>query len=89
MKAERPCWEHTDYARSVLTPDHFIRLLYIAGLAAGANRPLDLLVHGYAFGSISMAAYTLDTTCHMEGAETRPAAGLPDPEVIAPDDTNA
>ena len=80
--------EHADYARSAPTPDHFIPLLYIAGLAGAANRPLELLVDGYAYGSISMAAYTLDAKCPTETADTRPAAGLPDPAVIPPVDTN-
>jgi 4,5-DOPA dioxygenase extradiol len=52
--------DHGDYARSAPTPDHFIPLLYVAGLASAANRPLELLVDGYAYGSLSMAVYTLD-----------------------------
>lgn len=80
--------EHADYARSAPTPDHFIPLLYIAGLAASANRPLDLLVGGYAFGSLSMASYTLDMNCPPEQDETRPSAGLPDPAVIPAHNTN-
>lgn len=80
--------EHADYARSAPTPDHFIPLLYIAGLAASANRPLDVLVDGYAFGSLSMASYTLDAECPTEEDETRPSAGLPDPAVIPADNTN-
>jgi 4,5-DOPA dioxygenase extradiol len=80
--------EHSDYARSAPTPDHFIPLLYIAGLAASANRPLDLLVDGYAFGSLSMATYTLDAQCLTEHDETRPSAGLPDPAVVPAHNTN-
>jgi 4,5-DOPA dioxygenase extradiol len=78
---------HDDYAQSAPTPDHFIPLLYVAGLAAAANRPLDLLVDGYAFGSLSMAAYTLDANCPAQ-TDTRPSAGLPDPSVVPAEDTN-
>jgi 4,5-DOPA dioxygenase extradiol len=79
---------HADYARSAPTPDHFIPLLYVAGLAVAANRPLEPLVDGYAYGSLSMAAYTLDAKRPAEAADTRPAAGLPDPAVVPPADTN-
>jgi 4,5-DOPA dioxygenase extradiol len=78
---------HPDYERSSPTPDHFIPLLYIAGLASASNRSLDVLVDGYAFGSLSMAAYTLDAKCPTED-DPRPSAGLPDPAVIAPEDAN-
>jgi len=80
--------EHADYARSAPTPEHFVPLLYVAGLAGAANRPLELLVDGYAYGSLSMAAYTLDAKCPTDAADTRPAAGLPDPAVMPPADTN-
>jgi len=46
-----------------------------------------VLVDGYAFGSISMAAYTLDAKCPTE-KDARPSAGLPDPALVAPEDTN-
>lgn len=80
--------EHPDWARAVPTPDHFLPLLYIAGLAHAANRPLEVLVDGYAYGSLSMAAYTLDAAPAGGRRDTAPAAGIPDPRVTPGEDTN-
>jgi 4,5-DOPA dioxygenase extradiol len=51
--------EHEHFALAVPTPDHFIPLLYLAGLASASGEKAQILVDGYAMGSLSMACYTL------------------------------
>jgi len=64
LMAERPgdaasLTELADYHASAPTPEHFLPLLYIAGMAAEANLDAQAFVPGYAFGSISMTSYTV------------------------------
>ena len=76
---------HPDYRRAAPTPDHFIPLLYVAGVAAAAGRPADVLVDGYAYGSISMTAYTVDARCDLAPAGP---AGTPDPPDVPAENSN-
>ena len=76
--------DHPDYARAVPTPDHFIPLLYIAGIAAESGEPLEPFLKGYAMGSLSMTCYAAgaDLSC----VEAEGAAELP--EGVPADQTN-
>jgi 4,5-DOPA dioxygenase extradiol len=77
---------HPDYRMAVPTPDHLLPLLYLAGLAAAADRPAQVLVDGYALGSLSMTAYTLDAQCPQAAGIATGAAPLD--TALPPEDAN-
>jgi 4,5-DOPA dioxygenase extradiol len=78
--------EHEDFDLAVPTPDHFIPLLYIAALAAATSETADVLVDGPAYGSLSMASYTVGIECPEPDGE--PAAPLPEAGAAPPDHAN-
>ncbi|WP_313314299.1 4,5-DOPA dioxygenase extradiol [Pulveribacter sp.] len=78
--------EHPDYDLAVPTPDHFIPLLYLAGLAAAQEQSPSVLLRGYSMGSLSMTCYGLGTAGLELLAPQRHAAGLP--PHVPPEQTN-
>jgi 4,5-DOPA dioxygenase extradiol len=76
--------EHPDFALAAPTPDHFIPLLYIAGLAGESGEVMEPLIRGYAMGSLSMTCYGVGTNVSCE--QEKGAATIP--HDVPPDQTN-
>ena len=92
LMAERPhdlpaLASHPDFAKAVPTDEHFLPLLYLAGLSAAAGRATDVLVDGYAYGSLSMTAFTLDAQ-GAAAANAATAGAAPLATGVAPADAN-
>ena len=85
----REASQHPDYALAVPTTEHFVPLLYLAGLCKAAGEPAKAFAEGGTLGSITMTSYLLGAECpstHM--AQGAPGASLPNPEIVPPEQTN-
>lgn len=77
--------EHPDFALAVPTPDHFIPLLYTAGIAA-ADGGAQPLIRSYSMGSLSMTSYNVGPELNLP-CEARGGGELP--QNVPADQTNA
>ena len=64
LMTERPgdaleLFSHHDFRMAAPTDEHFLPLLYIAGMAAESGKGAGVLVDGYSYGSLSMTCYTV------------------------------
>ncbi len=77
------------YSLAVPTPEHFLPLAYLAGLAGAAGQNAEVLVEGGTMGSLTMTSFTLG--CQLskaDGSAAGPAASIPSPAIVPPESTN-
>ena len=91
LMTERPgdaleLFNHHDFRMSAPTDEHFLPLLYIAGMAAESGKGADVLVDGYSYGSLSMTCYTVGS-CEPALQEGLGGAAALETE-MAPEDAN-
>jgi 4,5-DOPA dioxygenase extradiol len=54
-----PIQHHELFKRVAPTPEHFMPLLYLAGISLATGTPLYSFAEGCAYGSLSMTSYVL------------------------------
>ena len=80
---------HPDYAAAVPTPEHFLPLMYLAGLCSEAGEPASTFVEGGTLGSITMTSYVLGAAqLPRLTQEAGAGGGLPNPQLVPPQQTN-
>ena len=79
---------HGDYRLSVPTTEHFLPLIYLAGLCSAANEPARVFAEGGQMGAITMTSYLLGDLELPRAAVGEGGAELPDPSAVPPVQTN-
>lgn len=79
---------HPDYAEAVPTDEHFLPLLYIAGLAAASGEAAQPFAEGGTLGSITMTSYLVGGTPPRADGGDGEGGPLPDPRRVPPEQTN-
>ena len=82
---------HPDHNLAVPTPEHFLPLVYLAGLCGATGQTADVLVEGATMGSITMTSFVLNGPRLSKGSISSQgsAAPLPDPAAVPPEQTPA
>lgn len=80
--------QHASYPMAVPTPEHFLPLAYLAGVAEAAGKSADILVDGGTMGSLTMTSFVLGCETINTPAQAQSAAALPNPADIPPQLTN-
>jgi 4,5-DOPA dioxygenase extradiol len=69
---------HHDFHLAAPTPDHYIPMLYLAGLAAAAGETAQPFNEGYFGGSLSMTSYAIGVEAPLASGDPHGAPPLPD-----------
>ncbi|HYD75030.1 4,5-DOPA dioxygenase extradiol [Ramlibacter sp.] len=79
---------HPDYGLSVPSPEHFLPLVYLAGMAHASGETLVPFAEGGTKGGITMTSYALGAGSSPHATSGERAGALPDPAVVPPEQTN-
>lgn len=80
---------HSAYTRAVPTPEHFLPLAYLAGLAAADGSATQVLIDGGVMGALTMSSYVLGDAAVGAPASQGGTRSMSMPPDVPPEQTNA
>lgn len=80
--------DHLAYSLAVPTPEHFLPLPYVAGLAAADGHPAKVLVEGGVMGALTMTSFVLGYDPIVTPSSEEGGRSMSKPSDIPPEDTN-